>query len=84
MGVDARGVAGARQGNVGRGGMWRGGRRRGGVWERGSGGLPGNVGVSTGGSGRLQEYSGAGREGGGGLKGCDARKRGVSHNATTS
>ena len=36
VGVDARGVAGARQGNVGRGGMWRGGRRHGGVWERGS------------------------------------------------
>ena len=64
-----------------RGGMSRGGRRHGGVWKRGSGSLPGNVGVSTG--GRLQEYSGAGREGGGGLEGCgDARKRGVRHNGS--
>ena len=48
-----------------------------------NGSLPGNVGVSTGGSGRLQEYSGAGREGGGSLEGCgDARKRGVSHNGS--
>ena len=41
------------------------------------------LGMLAGGSGRLQEYTGAGREGGGGLEGCgDARKRGKSHNGS--